>query len=415
MEGCVEEISFRDWKLSIMRVLFFSCFPNELFRDSIEKGVNPSQTTQAGQKFEKMLVTGMCANGFDVDVIFFYRCFDEDEIEVEESFYDRKVYNHGKRLCGNLFQRTKDRHRYLKKIITTWAKENPNSFAVIDALNPYSLEVSKLAKRNKVLISTFVTDIIDYILIDNHTLKRRIRNNFVKWMFYKQFSFSDELVLLTENMSEKINCKGKKTVVIDGMCDISTEKELNDYSESKTIFMYTGIISRKYGLENLVLGFLNSNCNNSELHLYGSGDYVDDIVDLDNRIKYFGVVPNERIHTIQSKATFLVNPRPVTDEYTKYSFPSKNIEYLTTGTAVVTTRLPCIGIEYDEFFYYFDGDDIKAISKTLYDLSCIPKDELKKKGKKSYEFVIKNKNNIIQTRKMIDALRGGIDENTVAM
>ena len=44
-----------------------------------------------------------------------------------------------------------------------------------------------------------------------------------------------------------------------------------------------------------------------------------------------------------------MNPRSADAEYTKYSFPSKTIEYLATGVPVVMNRLPGIPEEYEYF------------------------------------------------------------------
>ena len=50
-------------------------------------------------------------------------------------------------------------------------------------------------------------------------------------------------------------------------------------------------------------------------------------------------------------ADVLVNPRPNNEEYTKYSFPSKNIEYLMTGKPVVAYMLDGMPAHYKKFLY----------------------------------------------------------------
>jgi hypothetical protein len=50
-------------------------------------------------------------------------------------------------------------------------------------------------------------------------------------------------------------------------------------------------------------------------------------------------------------ADVLVNPRPNNEEYTKYSFPSKNIEYLMTGKPVVGYMLDGMPPIYKEFMF----------------------------------------------------------------
>lgn len=56
---------------------------------------------------------------------------------------------------------------------------------------------------------------------------------------------------------------------------------------------------------------------------------------------------------ISKNADVLVNPRQNDDEYTKYSFPSKNIEYLMTGNAVMAYMLD--GIPEIQIILYCAG------------------------------------------------------------
>ena len=52
----------------------------------------------------------------------------------------------------------------------------------------------------------------------------------------------------------------------------------------------------------------------------------------DKRIIYWGVVEQKHVFEMQQQATLLVNPRKGHEEYTKYSFPSKTMEYMASGT-----------------------------------------------------------------------------------
>jgi hypothetical protein len=333
---------------------------------------------------------------------------------IEESFYNKKVVNFGCKLYGNILQRLKQRYNFLKRKISDFAKNNPNSYIIVDALNPYSMMVSKLAKKNNIKVVTFVTYMIEFIFEKPTTIRRKLHLKFVYWLFYGQFKFVDYLVFLTENMARKIPCANKKYLVIDGMCDKDILGiELNKYETGPIVFTYRGLVSKKFGLENLVNGFVLANVPNAELHLYGPGDYVTSINN-SATVKYCGVVPNEEIPGIQRNSTFLVNPRPIGDEYTQYSFPSKNIEYLTTGTVVVTTKLPCIGNEYNDIFYFFDDDSVEGISETIKRVSRLGLDQLQQHGIKAFDFVKQFKSNEIQCKKILEMI-GENYENSVGM
>ena len=68
------------------------------------------------------------------------------------------------------------------------------------------------------------------------------------------------------------------------------------------------------------------------------------------KIKYFGVIDFESILLRQKNTDLLINPRPSIDEYTKYSFPSKIMEYMASGTPVLTTKLSGIPMEYYDYY-----------------------------------------------------------------
>ena len=56
----------------------------------------------------------------------------------------------------------------------------------------------------------------------------------------------------------------------------------------------------------------------------------------------------------------LVNPRPDNEEYTRYSFPSKNIEYLLTGKPVVAYLLSGMPEVYQDFMCTIDHEKSAA-------------------------------------------------------
>ena len=177
-------------------------------------------------------------------------------------------------------------------------------------------------------------------------------------------------LLLTEPMNEIVNPKNRPYIVLEGHADVGMETVSNKLEEKadKKICLYAGSLKRVYGIKNLVDGFVAADIPNAELHIYGSGDYEQELrmlVAQQENIKYFGVAPNERIVEAELKATLLVNPRPTNEEYTKYSFPSKNMEYMASGTPVLTTKLPGMPPEYNEHVFLLEKEDAAGVAETL--------------------------------------------------
>ena len=168
------------------------------------------------------------------------------------------------------------------------------------------------------------------------------------------------------------------------------------------VCIYAGGLYEKYGVKNLVEAFKLLKQKDVKLHLFGEGDleeYLNKIED--NRIQYFGVVENEKIVEEEIKATLLINPRFSNEEYTKYSFPSKNMEYMASGTPILTTKLPGMPTEYYKYIYYFEEESIEGMKNKLEQILNLEAKELNKKGKEAKQFVLNKKNNIIQSKKIM--------------
>ena len=121
-------------------------------------------------------------------------------------------------------------------------------------------------------------------------------------------------------------------------------------------------------------------------------------------VVYHGTVLASKIIKIQKYASLLVNPRPVEDEYTKYSFPSKNMEYMVSGTPVLTTDLPGMPQEYKEYVFIIEDYSIEGIKDKLCEIAGMDKKELMKAGQRAREFVLNKKNNIAQARKIVEMI-----------
>ena len=184
----------------------------------------------------------------------------------------------------------------------------------------------------------------------------------------------DSYILLTHQMNPIVNPKNKPYLIMEGLVDINMNGSTNDLSLKKeeNILIYAGGLFKKYGVENLILSFMQLKNQALRLHLYGNGDMIADInlyAAKDNRISYKGVVPNAIVVQDQLTATLLINPRPTSEEFTKYSFPSKNMEYMVSGTPMVTTILPGMPLEYHEFVYLFLNETVEGMTETLVKIS----------------------------------------------
>lgn len=214
-------------------------------------------------------------------------------------------------------------------------------------------------------------------------------------------------VFLTEQMNDVLNKKNKPYIIMEGLVDSEMKNSQNLLSgkSSKKVVLYAGGLYEKYGIKKLIDGFRKLSGQNVALQLFGEGPMVNEIKSIsekDPRISFGGMVPNNIVVREQLKATLLVNPRPSDEEFTKYSFPSKNMEYMVSGTPVVTTPLPGMPMEYHEYVHLFENESVDGIHDTLKGILELPSEELHALGTKAKKFVLKEKNNLKQAERIID-------------
>ena len=173
----------------------------------------------------------------------------------------------------------------------------------------------------------------------------------------------------------------------------------------KKVVIYAGSIKKLYGIQNLVEGFIEADIENAQLKIYGDGDYrkeLEEICKAHKNVRYMGVKSNNEIVSDEQRASLLVNPRPSSPEYTKYSFPSKTMEYMASGTPVLMTKLPGMPKEYYPFIYTIDDETVEGVANALKAFFAIPASDRYRKGASAREFVLAKKSNIEQAKKIIE-------------
>ena len=82
------------------------------------------------------------------------------------------------------------------------------------------------------------------------------------------------------------------------------------------------------------------------------------------------------------------------------------MEYMGSGTPLLTTRLAGIPEEYFDYIYITEEETEAGLSRKLKEILNKPLEELHEKGLRAKEFAMNNKNNVIQAKKITDMLEG---------
>lgn len=236
-------------------------------------------------------------------------------------------------------------------------------------------------------------------------LATRMATSLIKWCFRNY----DKFVFLTEAMNV-VNEYSRPYIVMEGMSD-GTMVEHNKSFEHKQVrtIMYAGGLHERYGLKKLTEAFMTLPQKNIRLKLFGTGPFVDELEKKyckeDKRVMYMGVAPNSEVVEAELEASLLVNPRPTHEEFTKYSFPSKNIEYMASGTPLLTTKLPGMPKEYYPYVFLIEDETTEGYSKALAEALNKTDEELFEYGAKAKGFVLDEKNSCEQARRVIELIK----------
>lgn len=236
-------------------------------------------------------------------------------------------------------------------------------------------------------------------------LAAQMATSLIKWCFRNY----DKFVFLTEAMNV-VNEYCRPYIVMEGMSDgtMAEHNKVLEHKEVRTV-MYAGGLHERYGLKKLTEAFMMLPQKNFRLKLFGSGPFVEELRERyckeDNRVMYMGVVPNIEVVEAELDASLLVNPRPTHEEFTKYSFPSKNIEYMASGTPLLTTKLPGMPKEYYPYVFLIENETTGGYSQALAEALTKTDEELFEYGARAKSFVLDKKNSCEQARRVIELIK----------
>ena len=360
-------------------------------------GEKPTGVFQQAQKYNSLLAQGLAANGAAVTML---------SSRPINRQVDRRLFVKG---CRDRENGVAYRYpgfvnlpglRQLGLLLATFFRvlTAPKGTAVIcDGLNITTSLASQMAAGLRRFPTVgIVTDVPCHTTGGNESLTHKLG----LWVMRRFGSY----LLLTEQMDPLVNPKDRPYIVLEGHADQAMADRANELSEKypQTVCLYAGALRALYGADILVKGFLAADLPNAQLHLYGSGDYVPQLEQLqDPRVQYLGIAPNSQVVEAELKATLLINPRPTNEEFTKYSFPSKNMEYMASGTPVLTTRLPGMPADHHPYVYFIDEETPEGIKTALERVLSQDRETLHAFGLAAKSFILTEKNHIAQAAKVL--------------
>lgn len=307
----------------------------------------------------------------------------------------------------------KQRMRYKQAVrqLQKWLLEAPENRTVLIYTQylPYMKAVAKVKKRFPALkAALIVTDLPkEWGLASGRTgLLKRLEDHFADQSL-TLCQGMDGYVLLTEPMADVLRIESKPYIVLEGLIlEKSKCPKTAAPEQERFAVLYTGTLEPELGIGDLLEAF--ERLPEAELWICGQGsmgERVRSSAEKHENLRYFGFVAQKEALALQARASALINPRQPNGMYTRYSFPSKTLEYLRSGKPVLCYQLEGIPHDYDPYLCYIQQPGSEGICQAVRGVMSLSPEERGTIGRRGRDYVLANKNPHVQCKKLMALLR----------
>lgn len=397
-----------------MDVLFLSCAysdsQKDRFRTKSKRGYQ-----FAAQNLQEALIDGFFENDVNLRILsipslstFPLGC---KLMRIKDESF---VFNN--RLCGSslgyfnipFFRYGKKIRGKALKIVDSWYKEAGNEKVIfVYALLSFQMTLAVEIKRRypDVKLCVIVPDLPQFMGYNLFMKKLGFQKKYFN-LVNSLLPYFDGYVVLAKPMAQALGIENKPYVVVEGIF-CGGDDELVACKSGKKIILYTGNIGERYGIRSLLEAFERIKDPNYKLQIRGTGDNTE-VIDFqakDLRIEYIGPLSKRELTQLQKNATLLVNPVSPEQEFTRYFFPSKTMDYLASGTPTVMFKLDCLPAEYYDYLYFFDNTSAESMAETMKKICSKSRSELNDFGANAANFIISQKTPQKQVKIIIELFK----------
>ena len=132
-----------------------------------------------------------------------------------------------------------------------------------------------------------------------------------------------------------------------------------------------------------------------ELHIYGYGKLANEVKKMAKKNKnifFHGAVENMTLLKYMQTADLLINPRLTNTSVNDFGFPSKLIEYIMSGTPVLTTNFKSLPNEYKKFLHIIKKETVEGIQLEIEKVFKIDHSILNRMSVKGVYYIKKHNN-----------------------
>lgn len=403
-----------------MKVLFISgLYPHGIetsFEDNLKHGCH---IHNAPNVYQWGVVKGLIENGVEIEVASFPFLptypygYSQPFLKTYPIHYEERQIGASYSYCTIMGLKERSIINRVKRVIKRWKdkleREETGLLLVYAIYGPFLKAAVDLARQeDRLLVCPIATDLF---LDSPERLKKlgllkRLQGYFEYRRIKYGLEYADFFVLLAKGMERFIPRAKNNSVIIEGIA-IDNKKQPQPKQETKErTLLYSGSLEAHTSVRELVDAFMLTTDVDFRLNICGSGlyeNYIKEKALIDQRINYLGSIPRNKVLALQKSATALINPRLSTVEDTPYSFPSKTIEYLVSGTPMIGYKLLGITNDYYAHFYIPEDETPMALASQITEVLTKSQAELDAKALDAWRFITSNKNAKAQLSKLVRA------------
>jgi glycosyltransferase involved in cell wall biosynthesis len=401
-----------------MKLLFLGSLHCDALLTEIENNMDSIHFQNAPNVFQWSFINGLIENNISFDIV------SAPTLPCWPNRYQQTYVNHHKFQVNNNVKGNSIKYSTIvgvkeisiyfnvKSAISKWVEKYKyeDKYILIYSTDPslmYAASKIKIKYKN-IKIGVIVTELPDYAshILNIKPISKFIQASIILKGVKSLYKFMDFYVLLSEFMKEKIPMNNIPFCILEGLYSKSEDVKSSEKFQNPTV-LYTGTLQRFTSIDVLIKAFQLLGDTSYRLIICGSGqlsEYVKSSAQEDNRISFKGLVSRQEVLLLQRKSTLLVNPRQPNQDLTKYSFPSKTMEYMASGSPVLMYKLEGIPNEYFNYCYTVDDTSVNGLALSLQMILSKTDEELLQKGLNAQKFILNNKSAKFQTRKVLKLL-----------
>lgn len=358
----------------------------------------------SGSAFQQSIIEGMEEQGIDVQILTDCDMNSGKRLEWSHNERIKDVRVAGKK--GRLSRIISKTINLIKEIKNSKILKEKEAIIAYEMHLPYLLALRKIKKINKNMSTILICPDLS-IYMDVASRKKtfkRVLKKIENYIMKKLLKYVDGVVVFTEQMYEYFKGRNIPYVVVEGVC---RNKFSLEEKEKKSFILHAGSLHHNTGIEELIYAFKKIDEKDIDLVFCGKGamdKYILEKAKTDRRIKHLGFISPQLLFEYEKEALMLINVRNPIEEYTKYSFPSKTFEFMLSGTIILSTDLEGIPDEYKEYMVIIKDNNVDTITDGINKIIRMKPKERFEIGKKARNFVLENKNYIVQSSKIINLI-----------